>query len=333
MRHAAIAGTGIYVPARTLINDDLSNMLGENINEFVSQVVGIEERHIAAENESSADLAYFAAARALENAGITADKLDLIIVATDTPEYISPATSVVVQHRLKATNAGTFDINCACAGFVTALDVASKYIIADRHYNNVLVIGTYAMSKYIDWKDKKTCTIFADGAGAVVVCSSDRPGIMASKLVADGKYHDYMGILAGGTRMPIDEKVLSEGKFNRVRFLQRYPPEVNIEGWPKLVKEVLARAGLSIADVNLLLFTQVNLSSIKAAMERLELPMSLTHTIMQKWGYTGSACIPMVLHDAVQTNRVKDGDILVLCASGGGLNMAAVVLKWLSLRP
>lgn len=327
-RYAVVAGTGSYVPERVLTNRDLSEMLGEDIDEFVSQVVGIKERHIAAENESSADLAYQAALKALRNASVAPSELDLIVLATDTPEYISPATSVVVQHRLGAAQAGTFDINCACAGFVTALDTASKFIVADQHYQCVLVIGVYAMSKYIDWKDKKTCTIFADGAGAVVLKASSSPGILSSKLVADGKYHDYMGILAGGTRMPIDERVLSEGRYNRVRFLQRYPPEVNIDGWPRIVRDVLDRAGHRLEEVNLFLFTQVNLSSIKAVMERLELPLSLTHTIMQKWGYTGSACIPMVLDDAVHTGRIKNGDLIVLCASGGGLNMAAVTLRW-----
>ncbi len=331
-RYAVIAGTGSYVPERVLTNADLSQMLGEDIDEFVSQIVGIKQRHIAAENESSADLAYQAALKALSSAAVAPSELDLIVLATDTPEYISPATSVVVQHRLGAASAGTFDINCACAGFVTALDTASKFITADENYNTVLVIGVYAMSKYIDWKDKKTCTIFADGAGAVVLKSSNRPGILSSKLVADGKYHDYMGILAGGTRMPIDERVLSEGRYNHVRFLQRYPPEVNIEGWPRIVRDVLDRAGYSLEDVDLFLFTQVNLSSIKAVMERLELPLTRTHTIMQKWGYTGSACIPMVLDDAVCTGRVKDGDLIVLCASGGGLNMAAATLRWVNSR-
>src|SRR4029450_1900634 len=173
MVYARIIGTGSYVPAKVLTNDDLSRMLGEDINEFVSQVIGINERHVAAENESTADLATAAARQALDAAGVSATEIDLIILATDTPEHLSPATSVVVQHRLGARNTGTFDITCACAGFVTALDTAAKYIIADPDYHNVLVIGAYAMSKYIDWKDKKTATIFADGAGAVVLQARD----------------------------------------------------------------------------------------------------------------------------------------------------------------
>lgn len=329
MTYARIIGTGSYVPEKILTNDDLSGMLGEDINEFVSQVIGIRERHVCAEDESTADLAEAASLKALAAAGITPEQLDLIILATDTPEQLSPATSVVVQHRIGAKNAGTFDVNCACSGFVTALDTASKFIIADADYKYVLVIGAYAMSKYLDWNDKKTATIFADGAGAVIVqASQERPGFLASKLLADGAFADYMGIYAGGTRMPVTEKVLSEGRWTKVRFAQRYPPEVNIEGWPKIIREVLTKANLRLDDVGLFLFTQVNLSTIKEVMRILDLPLERTHTIMQKWGYTGSACIPMVLDDAVREGKVKAGDNLIMCASGGGLNMACVALRW-----
>lgn len=329
MTYARIVGTGSYAPEKVLTNEDLSRMLGEDINEFVSQVIGINERHICAADESTADLAEAASLKALEAAGITPEQLDLIILATDTPEHLSPATSVVVQHRLGAKNAGTFDINCACSGFVTALDAASKFIIADSEYKNILVVGAYAMSKYLDWNDKKTATIFADGAGAVVLQASDKgPGFLASKLLADGAFADYMGIYAGGTRMPVTEEVLREGRWTKVRFAQRYPPEVNIEGWPRIIRELLEKSDLKLDDIGLFLFTQVNLSTIKEVMRILDLPMERTHTIMQKWGYTGSACIPMVLDDAVREGKVKRGDNLIMCASGGGLNMACVAFRW-----
>ena len=330
MIYAIIKGTGSYVPKKILTNDDLSRMLGEDIDEFVSKVIGIRERHVCAVDESTADLATEAARRALEAAGVGAEELDLIVLATDTPEYISPATSVVVQQRLGAKRAGTFDVNCACAGFVTALDVASKYVIADPDaYSSVLVIGAYAMSKFLDWTDKKTATIFADGAGAVVLRGSDEgAGFLASKLVADGSFHGHMGIYAGGTHMPVSEDVLKEGRFTKVRFVQKYPPEVNIEGWPSIVRDVLAKANLTKDDVTLFLFTQVNLSTIVEVMKRLELPMERTHTVMEKWGYTGSACIPMVLDDAVRAGKLKRGETVVMCASGGGLNMACAAFRW-----
>ena len=329
MTYARIIGTGSYVPQKVLTNDDLRRMIGEDIDDFVSNVIGIKERHICATGESTADLAEAASKKALESAGITAGDLDLIILATDTPEHLSPATSVVVQDRMGAKNAGTFDVNCACAGFVTALDTASKYIIADAAYKNVLVIGAYAMSKYIDWHDKKTATIFADGAGALVLqANDDIPGFLGSRLVADGSFSDYMGIYAGGTRTPVTDDVLREALWTKVRFARRYPPEVNIEGWPRIIGEVLAKCELAINDISLFLFTQVNLSTIKEVMKNLDLSMERTHTVMGKWGYTGSACIPMVLDDAVYEGKVKSGDNLIMCASGGGLNMACVAFRW-----
>lgn len=329
MSFANIIGTGVYVPDKIVTNDDLSRILGEDVNEFVTNVLGIQERHVCAENESTADLATNASREALAAARLDAGELDLIILATDTPEQLSPATSVVVQHRLGALNAGTFDVNSACAGFVTALDTASKFIIADSGYRNVLVVGAYAMSKYLDLHDKKTATIFADGAGAVVLqARDDRPGFLAGKLRADGSFHDHMGIYAGGTHLPITKEVIDEGIWNKVRFAKKYPAEVNTEGWPAIVRVVLEKARLQLSDIKLFLFTQVNLSTIKEVMSKLDLPMERTHTIMHKWGYTGSACIPMVLHDAVCAGKLERGDNVIMCASGGGLNMACVAFKW-----
>jgi len=326
---ADIVGTGMYVPEKIVTNDDLSRILGEDIDNFVTQVLGIRERHVCADDESTADLATHASRQALEAARVDATELDLIILATDTPEQLSPATSVVVQHRLGAVNAGTFDVNCACAGFVTALDTASKFIIADSAYRNVLVVGAYAISKYLDWHDKKTATIFADGSGAVVLqARDDRPGYLAGKLHADGSFHDHMGIYAGGTHLPTTHQVIDEGMWTKVRFAKKYPSEVNTEGWPAIINQVLAKSRLSLDEIKLLLFTQVNLSTIKEVMAKLELPMERTHTIMQKWGYTGSACIPMVLHDALNAGKLERGDNVIMCASGGGLNMACVAFKW-----
>lgn len=330
MRNARIIGTGVSVPEKVLTNDDLSQMLGENINEFVETNLGIVERHVLAEDESAADIATKAAENALKDAGISAEDLDLIILASDTPEFLSPGTSVVVQHRIGAKNAGTFDTNCACAGFVTALDTAFKYIIADANYKNVLVIGVYAMTKFLDWTEKKTATIFADGAGALILqaVENEMVGLLASKLEAKGEYNDFLGIFAGGSKTPITHEVIDEGYYNKVRFTKRTPPEINFFGWQKIVKEILERASLKLKDIDLFLWTQVNLSTIKEVMSAMEIPFEKTHTIMQKWGYTGSACIPMVLHDAIEAGKLKRGDKVVLCASGGGINMAAMVLEY-----
>ncbi len=330
MRNAKIIGTGVSVPDKIVTNKELSEMLGEDISEFVEKNLGIRQRHVLAQDESAADIASIAAENALKNAGISAEEIDLIIVATDTPEYLSPGTSVVVQHRIGAKNAGTFDTNCACAGFVTALDTACKYIIADANYKNILVIGVYAMTKFLDWTEKKTATIFADGAGAVVLQSAkdNESGVLTSKLEAMGEYNDFLGIFAGGAKTPITQEVLENGYYNKVRFAKRTPPEINFVGWQRIVKELLNRIDLKLDDVDLFLWTQVNLSTIKEVMNALKQPFEKTHTIMDKWGYTGSACIPMVLHDAIEHGKLKRGDIVVFCASGGGINMAAMVFRY-----
>ena len=329
MRHATITGTGIALPSRVVTNPELAAQLGEEIQPFVSGTLGIDERRWCAPDESTADLAVTAARRALEAAGHPPESVDLLIVATDTPEYVSPATASVVHGRLGlSTHAGTFDLNAGCAGFVTALDVAWKYLAADPRYTRILVVGVYAMSRYLDSRDKKTVTIFADGAGAALVEATGAPGILASELFADGRFCDGMGIFAGGTRTPITAEVLAAGDRNRLRFVQKYPASVNEEGWPRIVRAVLARAGATPDDVDLWLWTQVNRSTIVTVMGTLGQPMARAHTVMHKWGYTGSACLPMALHDAVEAGRLRDGALVVLTGSGAGLAMGTVALRW-----
>ena len=328
MRHATITGTGSYVPARVVTNAELSAQLGEDIDEFVRNTLGIVERRWCAPDESTADLATEAGKRALAAAGLEPDEIDLLIVATDTPEYVSPATSSVVHARLGTTRAGTFDVNSGCAGFVTALDVAWKYIRADERYARVLVIGAYAMSKFLDPKDKKTLTIFADGAGAAVVELSDAPGLVASELYADGTLCEGMGVFAGGTAEPITSEVLADGYRNRLRFVKKYPASVNEEGWPRIARDVLARAGATTGDVDHWLWTQVNRSTIHSVMHTLGAPVEKAHTIMGKWGYTGSACLPMALDDLVRTQGIRKGALLLFTGSGAGLSMGTVAMRW-----
>ena len=328
LREAVITGTGSYVPERIVTNADLSKILGEDIDDFVSNTLGIRERRYCAPNESTADLAVHAAQRALHSAVVDAADIDLLIVATDTPEYISPATAPVVQARIGAWKAGAFDINSACAGFVTALDAAWKYIRADERYNKVLVIGAYAMSKFVDENDKKTSTIFADGAGAVVLEWSSRPGILASELFADGRLAPGMGVFAGGTAEPITEEVLRDGRRNKLRFVTKYPKEVNEVGWPRIANSVLDRIGRTPPEVDHWLWTQVNLSTIRDVMSTLGEPMRKAHTVMEKWGYTGAACLPMALDDAVTEGKMNDGDLILMTGSGAGLAMGSIAIEW-----
>jgi 3-oxoacyl-[acyl-carrier-protein] synthase-3 len=328
MRHATITGTGHAVPERVVTNAELSAVLGEDIDAFVSGTLGIRERRWCAPDESTVDLAFTAATRALAAAGRTPDDLDLLVVATDTPEFISPATASVLHGRLGAPRAAAFDVNAACAGFVTALDLAAKYIRADERYRRILVVGAYAMSKFLDPRDKKTSTIFADGAGAVVVEASAAPGVLAARLRADGSLACGMGVFAGGAKEPITEAVVRAGVRNRLRFVEKYPASVNEEGWPAIARAVLQDAGATVPDVSLWLWTQVNRSTIEMVMRTLGVPMERAHTVMHKWGYTGSACLPMALDDAVHAERLLPGDLVVMTGSGAGLAMGCLAMRW-----
>jgi 3-oxoacyl-[acyl-carrier-protein] synthase-3 len=282
-----------------------------------------------AEDETTSDMLVAASKQALERAGLASEELDLIIVATDTPDYISPATSSAVQAKLGAKNAGTYDVNCACAAWVTGLDMAARYIITDSDYNNILVAGGYGMTKFLDWSDKYTATLFADGAGAVIVQSADRPGFLSGKLMAAGEFHDALGIYTGGTYRPATPEVVAELGKPRVQFVRKFPATFNSDNWPPLIREVVHKAGLLIDDIDYFLFTQLNLRTIEFVMEALEQPMSKTHWIMDKWGYLGSACIPAALDDAIEQGKgPKPGDNVVFCATGGGMAMAATVWRW-----
>ena len=326
-RFARIVGTGMYAPDKVMTNADFIPLLGEDVDEFVGGTLNIHERHICEEDESTADLCQAAAQNALQAAGLSPEALDLIIIGTDTPEYLSPATASKVQHMLGAKNAGTFDVNCACAAFVTGLDIAVKYIVTDKRYTNVLVVGAYAMSKYLDFNDLYTATIFADGAGAIVLQAADEPGYLASQLHADGQFHDYMGIYAGGTWHPITPERIEAGE-HQVRFVKKFPGDVNFDNWPRLTRSIIEKAGREISAIDFIIFTQININTIREVMKELSLPMEKTHWVMDRYGYTGSACIPMVLDEAVRTDRIKKGDLVVLVGSGGGYAMGAIAFEW-----
>jgi len=328
MAYATIAGIGHYVPAECVTNAELERRLGTPIHDWLVANVGIERRHVMAAGETTSDLALAAGREALERAGLSARELDLVIVATDTPDQTSPATASVLQHKLGATAAAAYDVNAACAGWVTALDLASKTIAADDAYRHILVVGAYAMTRYIDWTDKRTATLFADGAGAVVLRAEDRPGVIGAKLEAAGEYHDALGIYTGGATHPATLAQVQADGAPRVQFVRKFPATFNTERWPVLVRALLARHGFTPADVALYVFTQLNLRTIEATMAALDQPLDRTHWTMDKWGYTGSACIPMTLYDAAAQGKLRPGDHVVLCASGGGLALAAALVRW-----
>ncbi|PSR10136.1 MAG: ketoacyl-ACP synthase III [Bacteroidetes bacterium] len=328
MRNATIVACGAYAPERVLPNSYFDTLLGIDVSTWLADNVHIHERRWCADDESTADLAERAARQTLDRAGIGAEALDLIIVATDTPEFISPATAAVVQHRLGARRAGTFDVNTACAGFVTALDMGAKYLQADPHYTYVLVIGAYAMSKHLNKTDKKTVTLFADGAGAVLLRAEQDTsrGWLASELRTRGEYNGWMGIYGGGTHQPVDAGVLERHE-HQLQFVRKFPPELNAEVWSDMIRTLGERSGVAPAAVARYFITQININAIWDTLDRLQLPRERGHTIMQHYGYTGSACIPMAFNDAWEKKLVGPGDVVFFVGSGGGLAFASAAFR------
>jgi 3-oxoacyl-[acyl-carrier-protein] synthase III len=328
-RFAQIVSTGRCIPEKMISNADLDRLLGENVGDWLENNTGIRQRHVMADDEVTSDLVASACRQALERAELDPAQVDLLIVATDTPDYLSPATAAAVQAKLGLTGSGAYDVNCACAAWVTGLDMAARYVATDEEINHILVAGGYGMTKFIDWTDKYTCTLFADGAGAVLVQAAEKPGYLAGKLVAHGQYHDALGIYTGGTFRPATPETVAESGKPRVQFVKKFPATFNSDNWPPLVKQVVQKAGLTLEEIDFFLFTQLNLRTIEYVMENLGQPMSKTHWIMDKWGYLGSACIPAALDDALlQGKGPKPGDNVVFCATGGGMAMAAIVWRF-----
>ena len=327
-RNAQIIATGMYAPDNIVTNEYFNKLLGEDVSTWLEENLTIRERRWCNDNESTADLAEGVSRILLKNAGLESSDLDLIILSTDTPEYISPSTASVLQHRLGAKNAGTFDINTACAGFVTAVDMGAKYIQSDDQYNNILVLGVYAMSKYLNLEDKKTVTLFADGAGGVIIQSTTKDhGWQGSQLHTEGQYADWMGIYGGGTKTPISDTAIANHD-HQLKFVKKFPQEINPLTWTKMVTETVNKTGFNVSDIDMIFLTQININSIRETMDNLGLSMDKTHTVMDRYGYTGSACIPMALAEANTLGKIKSGDLIVFMGSGGGLAFATAVFKW-----
>jgi len=319
-RYATIIATGMYLPEHERPNSEMRPKFGEVIDKFEAST-SIKRRFYAPDDWATSDLAVEAAKDALKNANLKPEDIDLIILGTDSPDYITPATSVVVQHKLGATNAGTFDVGCACASFPTGLNIAAGLIATNPSLKYVLVIGAYMMHKLSDWENDVASFFYGDGAGAAILTADSKPGFVTSTFFADGSYHKHWGIYAGGTYEPASPESVAAGR-NQVRFVTPFPAEVNNEGWPARVRELAEKGNFAIEDIDLIIFTQVRLGSIQLVMEDLGLPLEKAHWIMDKWGYTGSACLPMCFDDARKQGKVKSGDLVVFIGSGVGYNQA-----------
>jgi len=327
-RYATILSSGRYIPENEITNATFAGWMGE-VNPKLAEVVGkfeassgIKTRFYAPDDWATSDLAVEAGKLAIAEAGLTPEDIDLIILGTDCPDYITPATSVVVQHKLGCVNAGTYDVGCACASFPTALAQAAGLIAVNPHMKYILVIGAYMMHKLADIKHDVTAFFYGDGAGAVVVGASDKPGYVSTSIKADGSYHKNWGIYSGGTYEPATEESLQAGR-TKVKLVTPFPPTVNHEGWPARVRECAANGGFDLQEIDHVIFTQVNKNSIKLVMENLGLPVEKAHFIADKWGYMGSACLPIAFDDARKTGLIKSGMRVVFCGSGVGYNQAA----------
>jgi 3-oxoacyl-[acyl-carrier-protein] synthase-3 len=326
-RYASIVATGRFLPEIEISNDQLRKRFA-HLPEFVDKMEassGIRSRWHAPEDWATSDVALPAARQALERAGRAPEEVDLIILGTDSPDYITPATSVVLQHKLGAKNAGTFDVGCACASFPTGLASAAGLIVTNQAVKTVLVVGVYLMHKLADADDPMSF-FYGDGAGAAVLEPAANPGFLNAAFIADGSYHKHWGIYSGGTYEPATEASAKAGRA-RVRMLDRYPPEINHEGWPRLVRKLAKEGGFAVSEIDFIIFTQVRKPSIELVMADLGLPMERTHTIMEECGYTGSACIPMALDDALAKGKIGKGALTVFVGSGVGYNQAATAFR------
>ncbi len=321
-----ILGTGIYAPGKAISNSELATLTGlEFKTDKLEAKLGVFNRHIAhlrGIRETTADFATNAALNAINNAGITGDDIGLFMVGTDTPEYISPATSILVQGRIQKTEswASTFDVSASCASFTIALDNAARIMATDATIKYAVVVGVYNMPAYLRPDDAFGYSLFADGAGAVVLGRSDNDtsGYIGSQLLTDGTQYDFIGVYAGGTKMPVTREVL-DNQQQGLLSLQPLPGDRNVRLWPKVVNKLLDKYNMKVNDIDHFIFTQINQSVITEVMEILGVPMTQTTTIMDRYGYTGSGCVPMAFHHAVSDGRISRGDKVVFMASGAGL--------------
>ncbi|AGA58261.1 3-oxoacyl-[acyl-carrier-protein] synthase 3 1 [Thermobacillus xylanilyticus] len=326
MKAVGILGTGKYVPDRILTNSDLEQMVETN-DEWIVTRTGIRERHIAAETQATSDLAYEAAVRALEAAKLAPEDLDLIIVATITPDMFFPSTACILQDRLGARKAAAFDLSAACSGFIYSLATATG-MLKSGMYRNALVVGAECLSRITDYTDRNTCILFGDGAGAVVLGEvPEGRGFRSFELGADGSGGPLLKLAGGGSRMPASaETVSSKAHYIYMAGNEVFKFAVRIMG--SAAEEALRKAGIDKKDVDLLVPHQANIRIIQAALSRLELPEEKCMINLDRYGNASAASIPIALAEAVEQGRVSEGDCLVLVGFGGGLTWGASVLIW-----
>ncbi|MEK3805669.1 beta-ketoacyl-ACP synthase III [Metabacillus sp. SLBN-84] len=306
---AGIIGIARYTPDRTVTNADLEKVM-DTSDEWIRTRTGIEERRLAEDDMDTSDMAYYAAKKAIENAGLTAEDLDMILVATVTPDQPFPTVACMLQEKLGARKVAAMDLSAACAGFMYGLITAQQFIETGA-YKNVLVVGVEKLSKITDWDDRNTAVLFGDGAGAAVVSSvSEGKGFLSFELGSDG---------SGGKHLYQDEKIVMNGR-EVFKFAVRQMGESSVN--------VIEKAGLKKEDVDFLIPHQANIRIMEAARERLELPVEKMSKTVHKYGNTSAASIPISLVEEIEAGTVKDGDVVVMVGFGGGLTWGAIAMRW-----
>jgi len=325
-RTCSIISVGSYVPERVLTNHDLEKVV-DTTDEWITTRTGIKERRVAAENEFTSDMAARAAERAMEKAGITADQIDLVIVATITPDYVFPATACLVQHKIGARRAAAFDIEAACSGFIYALEIGQQFIMS-RTYDTVLVIGAEKLSAIVDWKDRNTCVLFGDGAGAAIL--QNRPnahGLLTACMGAEGDKAELLSMPGGGSRCPATVKSVAAG-LHHLRMDGKETFKNAVTAMYTAGQEALRRCEIDITQIKCVIPHQANRRIIDAVGERLGVKPEQVFVNLDRYGNTSAASVAIALDEAIEQGRIQRGDLVLLVVFGAGLTWAAAVIEW-----
>jgi 3-oxoacyl-[acyl-carrier-protein] synthase III len=319
MIYSRITGTGSYLPQKVLTNRDLEALV-DTSDEWIHTRTGIRQRHIAAEHEKASDLALMASRRALESAKLSAEDVDLIIVATTTPDMVFPSTACLMQAKLGIKQCAAFDLQAVCSGFVYALATADQFIKSGQ-YRHALVVGSEVYSRILDWKDRGTCVLFGDGAGAVILSRSDKPGILASRLHADGRYADILSVPGSVDRGAVCGSPLLQMEGNAV-----FKLAVKVLG--EVAEETLAAGGITKAQLDWLIPHQANIRIIQATAKKLGMSMERVIATVERHANTSAASVPLALDEAVRDGRIRAGHHVLLEGVGGGFTWGAVLVRW-----
>jgi len=325
LQNVKIIGTGSYLPKKVLTNEDLEKMVDTN-NEWIITRTGISERHIAEDNEATSDVAAKAALKALKDANIKPEEIDLIVVATNSPDMVFPATACLVQNKIKAVNAATFDLQAGCTSSVYALVTAWQYI-ATGFYDNALIIGAEALSKLVDWTDRNTCVLFGDGAGAAVLKAGQEKGILSGCLRGDGSNDDLIMLPAGLSRNPASHETV-EKKMHYVKMKGNEVFKLAVKHMKRVTIKTLDKCNLSVEDIDCFIPHQANIRIISALTRVLKIKEDKVFVNLEKYGNTSAASVMIALDEAVKEGKIKNGDIVLITSFGSGLTYGSIVLKW-----